>query len=140
MIFALRCHSFLFQLGDRLGRLLQALRAHALEHMGILGELNVIVRHHFDSVPPRIAKVQPLVDALEAEFFHRPAHRLAIVHDKTEMALVVGPLCLAEAQLDELIAKIDESIVIGAVPQLEVKQRAVKFERLIEIAPTSSTT
>jgi len=66
--------------------------------------------------------------------FPVPAHRLAVINDETEMALVVRPLGFAKAQLNELVAHIDEGVVVAFAAQLEVKNRTIKFQRLVQIA------
>ena len=49
------------------------------------------------------------------------------------MALVVRLLGPAEAQLDELIAEIDKSIVVAFAAKFKIKDRAVKFQRGFQI-------
>src|ERR671925_2114814 len=127
-------HAFFLQLFDGARSFFQEAHAHTFEHVRRLSELNVVIGNDFDPIAPRVAEIQALVDALNAEFFERPSNRLPVIDDKTEMALVIRTLRLAETQLDELIAEIDEGVVIALAAQGKVEYRAIKLERSVQIA------
>ena len=130
-----RRHPFLGQLGDGIRRLLDSPESHAVEHVGRLGELDVAVGHYLDAVAPGVAEIEALVQGLDAQPLQGGPHRRPVVDHEAEMALAVGILGLAEAQLDELVAKVDEGIVVAAAAQGEVEDGAVELQRLIQVAP-----
>jgi len=107
--------------------------AHPLENVIGFGELDVVVGHNLDAIAPGIANIEPIVDALDAEPVQCPLYGVAVIDDKTEMALGVGWLASAEGKLDKLITEIDEGIVRAFATQLEVKDCAVKLQRFVQV-------
>ena len=64
----------------------------------------------------------------------RLPHRFLVIDDKPEMTAVVGSLPAAFLKREELIAEIDESLVLALAAQFEVKQASVECERLFNVA------
>src|SRR5262245_45332851 len=124
-------HAFFLELLDGVRSLLEIASPHTLEHVRGLGELDVVIGHDFDPVAPGIAEIEPLVDTLEAKFFQSSTHRLTVIDDKTEVTLVVGPLGLAEAQLNKLVTHVDEGVVVAFPTKLKIKDRSIEFQRLV---------
>ena len=60
-----------------------------------------------------------LIGDLEPE---QQARVLAVVDDEAKMTLVVGSLFLAEGELDELVAHVDEGVLLAATAQAQVEQ------------------
>jgi hypothetical protein len=128
-----RLHAFFLKLFYGVGCFLQGADAHALENVIRLGELDVVVGHDLDAISPWIANIQPVIDAFDTEFIQCPLHRLAVVDDETEMALGIGHLGPTKRELDELVAEIDERVVVAFAAELEVEDRAVKFQRFVQV-------
>jgi hypothetical protein len=126
-------HTFFPELFYGIGCFLQRANAHAPENVIRLSELDVVVRDDFDAISPWIENIQPVIDALDAEFVQCPLHRLAVVDDETEMALGIRHLGSTERELDELVAEIDERVVIALAAELEVENRAVKLQRFVQV-------
>src|SRR5262245_17238887 len=126
-----RGHALFLELLDGVRSLFEIAGPHTLEHVRRLGELDVVIGHDFDPIAPRIAEIEPFVDTLEAKFFQSSAHRLAVIDDKAEVTLVVGPLGLAEAQLNKLVTHVDESVVVAFPTELKIKDRTIEFQRLV---------
>src|SRR5207245_3640450 len=128
-----RRHTLLLKFFNGVGGFFDSADAHPFEHVRCFSELDVIVGNHLDSVAPRVAKIEPPIQCLNSQLYQRSAYRLPVIYDKTEMALVVCFLGPAEAQLDELIAEIDKSIVVALAAMFKIKDRAVKFQRGFKI-------
>src|SRR5215475_9815335 len=129
-----RGHALFLELFDGVRSFLEIAGPHTLEHVRCLGELDVVIGHDFDPIAPRIAEIEPLVNTLEAKLFQSSAHRFPVIDDKAEVTLVVGPLGLAEAQLNKLVTHIDESVVVAFPTELKIKDRAIEFQRLVQVA------
>src|SRR5262249_55252451 len=126
-----RGHALFLELLDGVRSFLQIAGPHTLEHVRCFRELDVVIGHDFDPIAPRIAEIEPLVNTLEAKFFQSSAHRVAVIDDKAKVTLVVGPLLLAEAQLNKLVTHIDKSVVVAFPTELKIKDRTIEFQRLV---------
>src|SRR5262245_37695102 len=126
-----RGHALFLELLDGIRSLVEIAGPYTLEHVTCFRELDVVIGHDFDPIAPRIAEIEPLVDTLEAKFFQSSAHRFAVIDDKAEVTLVVGPLGFAEAQLNKLVTHVDEGVVIAFSAELKIKDRTIEFQRLV---------
>ena len=76
---------------------------------------------------------RPLED-LEARALGVALHRLLVVDDEAEVAVVVGRLPASLADREELVAQVDERHPRHAPAQLEVEEPRVELQRLVEVA------
>src|SRR5438270_3660625 len=110
-------------------------KLHAAEHIGRLGELDIIVADNLDAVAPGIAEIEKASgQRRDACLRQRLANRLLVVDDETEMAAVIGSLAAALLKRQELVAKVDESRILAPAAQLEIEQAAIEGQRLVDIA------
>ena len=106
-----------------------------LQHGRRLRELDVAVVDDLDAVSPRIAEVEPAAGQdLDARPPRGPPHRLLVVDDQPEMAIVV-----AAWARPSLSARNWSPMSRNAMPrrpsaELEGEEPAVERERLLEIA------
>src|SRR5215468_6181747 len=106
---SLRRHALFGQLLDRVLVLREVGEAHAAQHVGGLGELDVVVADDLDAVAPGIAEIEEAPgQRLDAGLGQRLADRFLVVDHQPEMTAVVGRLRAALLQRDELVAEIDE--------------------------------
>ncbi len=113
------------------------------QHIGGLGELDVVIADDLDGVAPRIARKSRNRPggASSAGLGHAAARtRLFIVDHQAEVAAVSsGALGAALLQGDELVAQVDERHAGGSAAQLEV-DRSRKTPAPGQCSPTSSAT
>src|ERR1022692_67395 len=127
-------HAFVRQLLDRGLVLRQVREAHTAQHVRGFAELDILVRHDLDAVAPRIAKVEKRsgqsLDACIGQCF---ASGLFTIDDESKMTSIVGGLCAALLERDELVSKIDERHVIAFASNLEMKQPAIENQRRFDV-------
>src|SRR5262249_29430410 len=110
-------------------------QAHAAQHVGRLGELDVVVAHDLDPVAPRISEIEEAArQHLDLRRLERTARRLLVVDHQAEMAAIVGRLLAAFLEGDELVAQVDEGHGLALAAQLELEQPAVEGQRLLDVA------
>jgi hypothetical protein len=81
---------------------------HTAQHVGRLGELNVLVADDLDAIAPGVQKVEERTgEGLDPRFGQCRARGFLIVDDQPEMASVVGGLGASPLERNELVAEID---------------------------------
>src|SRR5262249_12264268 len=105
------------------------------QHVGCLGELDVVVAHDLDAIAPGIAEVEEAAGQhLDASRLQGAPRRLLVVDHQAEMAAVVGRLLAALLERDELIAEVDEGHGLALAAQLEREKLAIERQRLLDVA------
>jgi len=102
-------------------------QAHATQHIGSLGELNVVVTDDFYSVAPRVPKIKErTIKWGNTSCLECLAGRLLVVDDETEVATVVCGLRAALLKGNKLIAQVDEGHGVTLAAQFEPEETAIE--------------
>ena len=100
-----------------------------------LGELDLAVVDDLDLVAPRVAEAQPargqVGDPLRGE---GGSHRVAVVDDEAEVAVVVRAAGARRREREELVAASTNAIGSRAPAQLEAEQAPVEVQRRVDVA------
>ncbi len=101
-----------------------------------LRELDVLVGYDLHAIAPRVPEVEaPGRDAVGVGRFESPLDRVAVVHDETEVAVVVGAAgVVGLREREELVARVDEGRRLASSPEFELEQRFVEVEGLVHVA------
>src|SRR5262245_64925444 len=100
-----------------------------------LGELDIVVAHNLDAVPPRIEEVQePPGQRLYARGSKSLPHRFLVIDHQPEMPSIIGGLPPTLLQREELVAKIDERRFLALAAQPELEQSPIECQRLFDVA------
>src|SRR2546428_10372065 len=109
-------------------------QSHAAQHMGRLGELDIVVADNLYAVAPRVEKVEKLTgQQFEPRVGHCFADCILVVDHKSKMAAVVRGLSTAFLQCEELVAQIDEGRGVAFGPKVEVEQSTVESQSFFDI-------
>jgi len=109
-------------------------QTHAAQHVGCLGELDVIVANDLYAVAPRIEKIEKRPwQGLNARIGQRFTDRILIIDHKAKMATSVGRLGPALLQCEKLVAKIDEGRSAALAPKFEIEQSTVEGQSLFNV-------
>src|SRR5581483_2397849 len=110
-------------------------QAHDTQHMGRLGELNIVVADDLYPVAPGVAKIKERpVERRNAGGLEGFAGGCLVIDDQTEVAAVVGWLPAAFLQGNELVAQVDEGHRVALAAQFELEEAAIERQRLIDVA------
>src|ERR1700757_4692617 len=108
-------------------------QAHAAQHIGCLGELNIVVTNDLHSVAPGVPKIEEwTVNYGNTGCLECLAGRLLVVHDETEVSAIVGGLPAALLQGNKLIAQVDEGHGVTLAAQFEFEETAIERQRLVD--------
>src|SRR5207237_3438933 len=108
---------------------------HAAQHVGRLGELDVVVANDLDAVAPWIEEIEEgTVERSDARRLQGATRRLLVIDHETEMAAIVGSLLAPLLKGDELVAEIYEGHGVALAAQLELEEPAVEGQRLLDVA------
>jgi hypothetical protein len=109
-------------------------KAHATQHVGRLGELDVVVTDYLHAVAPGIAEIKErTIEQANARCLECLAGRRLIVDDEAEMPAIVRRLLAAFLQRDELVAQIDERHRVALAAEFEPEQPAVKCQGFLDV-------
>src|SRR5207253_770740 len=115
------------------------LEPHATQHMGRLGELDIVVPDDFYAVAPRVEKVEKRpgqgLDACVCQCF---ACGLLAIDHKSKMAPIVGRLRTSLLEGKELVSQIDEGHRVAFASKLKVEQALVESQSCIDVADFES--
>src|SRR3954463_14861602 len=107
---------------------------HGPEHFGCLGKLNIAIFYYLDPVAPGIEKIKKITfEQSGAGGAHEVTNTRPIIHNKTEVPVLVRMRRTCFHQRDELIAHINESLPFASPSQLEGEDLSVEGERLINV-------
>src|SRR5260370_9217889 len=113
----------------------QARQAYTAQHVGRLGELNIVVADDLDAVAPWIQEIEEgTIERGDAGRLQSPARRLLVVDHETEMAAIVRRLLGPFLKGAELVAQIYEGHAVALAAQLELEKPARKGPRLLYVA------
>jgi len=113
----------------------QVHQAHSTQHIGRLGELDVVVTDDLHSITPGVPKIKEgTVKWSNTSCLECLAGRLLVVDDETEVTTIVCGLLAAFLQGNELIAQVDERHRGTLAAQFEFEKAAVERQRLVDIA------
>src|SRR4029079_2152753 len=104
---------------------------HAAQHVGRLGELDVLVADNLDAVAPRVEKVEKRPrQRFDSRLSHRLADGFLVVDHKPKMTSIVSRLSSAFLQCEELVAQIDKCRSTAFASKLELEQSTTNAQRL----------
>src|SRR5262245_37055670 len=110
-------------------------KTHRPKDVGCFAKLNVLVANDFDPIAPWVEKIEKSArQCLNACVGKGLADRLLVINDEPEMPSIVAGLPSPFMQGEELIAEIDEGGTCTFSPKFEVKQAAIKYESLLNVA------
>jgi len=110
-------------------------KPHAAQHIGRLGELDIVVADDLDAIAPGVAEVEEGPgQGFDAGLGHRPADRVLVVDHQAEVAAVVRGLLSSPLEGQELVAQVDEGHVLAFPAQLEREQPPVERQRFVDVA------
>src|ERR1700682_1938318 len=102
-------------------------QSHAAQHVRRFGELNVVVPDDLYPVAPGIEKVEKRSrQGLDARVDQCLMSDLLVIDDKSKMTAVVGGLCPALLERNELVPEIDECHGIAFASKFEVEHATVE--------------
>src|SRR5215467_3493684 len=131
----LQRHTFLGQFFFCFLVLSQMHEPHATQHIGRLGELNVVITDDLYSVAPGIPKIKErTIKQGNTSCLECLAGRFLVIHDETEMATIVSGLPAALLKCNKLIAQVDEGHGVTLAAQLEFEETTVERQRLVNIS------
>jgi 2,3-bisphosphoglycerate-independent phosphoglycerate mutase len=130
----LRCHALLGQFLFCFLVLGQVRQPHATQHIGRLGELNVVVTNDLYAVAPGIAKIKELtIEYADTSRLECLAGRLLVVNHEAKVATIVRRLPATLLKRNKLIAQVDESHGVALAAQFEAEETTVERQRLFDI-------
>ena len=133
-VYARLAEALLAQLGERLVGL-GDLDAHPGEHGGGLRELDLTVVDHLDPVAPGVGEVESAAGQDPgARSLQRHPRRLLVVDDEAEVPGIVRRLRAPLRERQELVAHVEERHPGDPPAELELEDRAVEAQRLVEVA------
>src|SRR5450631_1690122 len=108
--------------------------SHAAQHIGRFCELDILVPDNLYAVAPRVPKIEKRSrQGLDAGIDQCFASGLFVIDDKPKMTSIVGGLCTALLQRNELVAQIDERHVIALAAKLEIEQPAIESQSRLDV-------
>src|SRR5687767_1205950 len=132
-------HAFVRKLLDRRHVLRQMRQSHAAQHIRRFGELNILVADDLYAVAPRVEKVEKRSgQRRDACIGQRFASDLLVIDDKSKMAPIVGGLCTASLECNELVSQIDEGHRIAFASKLKIEQATVERESRFDVTDLES--
>src|ERR1700746_4205800 len=102
-------------------------QAHATQHIGCLGELNIVITNDLHSVAPGVPKIEErTVKYGNTRCLECLAGRFFVVHDETEVAAIVRGLPAALLQGNKLIAQVDEGHGVTLAEHFKFEDAAIE--------------
>src|SRR5580692_3170695 len=112
----------------------QMRQPHAAQHIGCLGELNIVVTDYLYAVAPRVAKIKEgPVEWGNPSCLERLAGGLFVVDDEAKVATIISRLRAALLKRNELIAQVNESHRVTFTAQFKLEETAIECQGLVDI-------
>ena len=112
---------------------------HAAQHVRSLGELNVGVPDDLYSIAPWVEEIEKWAgQGLDACVGQCLADGLFVIDDESKMTALVGWLCTALLERNELVAEIDEGCGIALASKLEGNNASVESQSSFDVTDLQS--
>src|SRR5438309_373422 len=114
-------------------------KSHAAQHIRRLGELNILVPDDLYAVAPRVEKVEKRSgEGLDARVAQCLASGLLVIDHKSKVTPIVGGLCTALLECEELVTQIDERHGIAFASKFEIEQAGIESQSRFDVADFES--
>src|ERR1700676_2388083 len=113
--------------------------SHTAQHVRRFSELDILVRDDLYAVAPRVEKVEKRSgQGLDARVDQRFASGLFVIDYKPKMTSIVGGLCTALLERNELVSQIDERHRIAFASKFKIEQPTVEGQSRFDVTDLES--
>src|SRR6266849_6248181 len=113
--------------------------SHTAQHVGRFRKLDILVPDDLYAVAPRVSKVEKRSrQGLDAGVDQCFASGVFVIDYKPKMTSIVGGLCTALLERNELVSQIDERHGIAFASKFKIEQATVESQSRFDVADLES--